>query len=71
MSAPSQWRDIATLDRGVMQFVLVGDGDIVRLRLWNPFVGRWENDKGYALDYDDECHEPTLWMPIPPFAHEL
>lgn len=70
MSRATQWRDIATLDRKEMQFVLVGDGDTARLRLWNPFKGRWETDQGYALGAFDECCEPTLWMPIPPFPHE-
>ncbi len=61
------WRDIKTLDRKEMQFVLVGDGDVARLRLWNPFRNRWDNELGYPLGVFDECKEPTLWMPIPPF----
>ena len=65
------WKPIAELDRNQMQFVLVTDGDTVRLRLWSPFHNRWEPEppRMGALSDIDDCREPTHFMPIPSLSN--
>lgn len=67
------WRPISELDRKEMQFVLVSDGDVVRLRLWSPYQKRWEPEppRMGALTDEDDCHDPILFMEIPPLAFKL
>ncbi len=50
-----------------MQFVMVTDGDTVRLRLWNPYQNRWEPEppRMGALTDADDCKKPTHFMAIP------
>ncbi len=67
------WQPIAEFNRKELQFVLVTDCDVVRLRLWCPFQNRWEPEPprmGALTDMDD-CHEPTHWMPIPELPQTL
>lgn len=61
------WRDISTLDRALMQFVLIEVDDEVRLQLWNPYQNRWENAEPVGSVRQNPS-EPERWMPIPPAA---
>ena len=55
------------MDRMEMQFVLVTDGDTVRLRLWSPYQSRWEPEppRMGPLTSADDCKEPTHFLVIP------
>ncbi len=63
----AHWRDISTLDRTTMDFVLVTEDGAVRLHLWNPHRNYWERAYpiGSIVQDGQDCSNPTHWMPCP------
>lgn len=61
------WQPISTLDRTKTQFVMVSDGHIVRLQIWNR-QGRWEAAYGTGCEITSNyegVYNPTHWMECP------
>ena len=67
------WRPISELDREKNQFVLVCEGQAVRLMYWNHMRARWEvphRELSIMIDVmaKDVCANPTHFMPCPDAA---
>jgi hypothetical protein len=63
------WKPIETLNKSDMQFVIVTDGDLVRLQLWNPYSRIWETGLQDPQRWKNpDIAEPTKWMECPDAA---
>lgn len=71
LAAATTWQPIETLDRTVMQFVLVWEDGAARTLLWNPRYACWERpDLGGVVHESSDCSRPTHWMKIPDMPEE-